>query len=248
MKKTIGILGGMGPEATAYLFELIIKNTKAVKDQEHIPVLIYSNPKIPPRTDAILEKGPSPLPLLVEGARILRQAGADFIVMPCVTAHYYCQDLVKQENILFLNLLDETLFYVKKNLPALTRIGLIASTGTLHSRLFHETFAKENIQVIGPSKEEQEQVMEAIFGNKGIKAGFTSGAAQESIQAIARKLIQRGAESVIAGCTEIPLVLKQEDLSVPLLDPLRIIALKSIEEAGYKILPKKSFNNSRKFR
>jgi len=235
MKKTIGILGGMGPEATALFFELIIKNTQAAKDQEHIPVIIYNNPKIPPRTDAILKKGSNPFPLLLEGARILRQAGADFIVMPCVTAHYYYPDLANQENIPFLNLLDETLSYVKNNLPALTRVGLIASTGTLLSKLFHDTFAKEDIEVINPSDAEQEQVMEAIFGKQGLKAGFASGPAQKIIQDISAKLIQKGAEAVIAGCTEIPLVLKPEDLSVPLIDPLKIMALKCIQEAGYKI-------------
>ena len=235
MKKTIGILGGMGPEATAYFFGLIINNTKAGKDQEHIPIIIYNNPKIPARTDAILEKGPSPLPLLLEGVRILRQAGADFVVMPCVTAHYYYNDLMKQEKIPFLNLLDESFFYVKKNMPSLTRVGLIASTGTLQSRLFHETFTKGGIEIIVPSEEEQEKVMEAIFGKQGIKAGFTSGPSQKIIQDAAAKLVQRGAEGVIAGCTEVPLVLKQEHLPVPLIDPLRIIALKSIEEAGYEI-------------
>ncbi len=235
MKKTIGILGGMGPEATAHFFELIIKNTKAEKDQEHIPIIIYNNPKIPPRTDAVFEKGPSPLPLLAEGARILSQAGADFIVIPCITAHYYYHDLVKEEKIPVFSLLDETLFHVRKNLSSLNRIGLIASTGTIHSRLFHDTFAKEGIQVLNPLEQEQEQVMEAIFGTQGIKAGFTSGPAKKIILDVARSLIQRGAEAVIAGCTEIPLVLKQEDLSIPLVDPLRIMALKSIEEAGYKI-------------
>lgn len=235
MKKTIGILGGMGPEATAHFFELIIKNTKAEKDQEHIPIIIYNNPKIPPRTDAILEKGPSPLPLLVEGTRILSQAGADFIVIPCITAHYYYHDLVKEEKIPVFSLLDETLSHVRKNISPLNRIGLIASTGTIHSRLFHDTFAKEGIQVLSPLEQEQEQVMEAIFGTQGIKAGFTSGPAKKIILDVARSLIQRGAEAVIAGCTEIPLVLKHEDLSIPLVDPLRIMALKSIEEAGYKI-------------
>lgn len=235
MKKTIGILGGMGPEATAHFFELIIKNTRAEKDQEHIPIIIYNNPKIPPRTDAVFEKGPSPLPLLAEGARILSQAGADFIVIPCITAHYYYHDLVKEEKIPVFSLLDETLFHVRKNLSSLNRIGLIASTGTIHSRLFHDTFAKEGIQVLNPLEQEQEQVMEAIFGTQGIKAGFTSGPAKKIILDVARSLIQRGAEAVIAGCTEIPLVLKQEDLSIPLVDPLQIMALKSIEEAGYKI-------------
>lgn len=235
MKKKIGILGGMGPEATSYFYELIFKNTKAKKDQEHIPVIIYSNPEIPPRTDAIFKKGPSPLPLLLEGVKILRQAGADFIVMPCITAHYYYPEIARQEKTPFLNLLDETLLSVQKNLPDLKKAGLIASSGTIKSKLFHKTFAKEGIQIIVPFEEEQEEVMEAIFGKKGLKAGFTSGWAKKIIQDMAAKLVQRGAEAVIAGCTEVPLVLKENDLQVPLIEPLRIMALTSIIKAGYEI-------------
>ena len=235
MKKTIGILGGMGPEATAYFFELIIKNTKAEKDQEHIPVIIYSNPEVPPRTDAVLEEGTSPLPYLLEGARILREAGADFIVMPCVTAHYFYNEIVAQEKISLLNLLDETLLYAQKKMPGLKKAGLISSTGTLKSRLFHDTFAKEGIEVIGPNDEEQKHVMEAIFGKEGIKAGYSSGRAKEIIQSAARTLIKRGAEAVIAGCTEVPLVLKEEDIEVPLIEPLQILAEVSIVKAGYEL-------------
>lgn len=235
MKKTIGILGGMGPEASSYLYELIIKNTRATKDQEHIKIVIYSNPKIPPRTDAILKKGPSPLPLLLEGVRKLRQAGADFIVMPCITAHFYYPEVVEKEKIIFLNLLEETLFFVKKNFPGLGKAGLIASTGTIKSQLFHKTFAKGSIQIIVPPEEEQKQVMEAIFGKEGIKAGFTSGRSKKTIHGIAHKLIKRGAKAIIAGCTEVPLVLKDKDLPVPFIEPLRIIALVSIKKAGYKI-------------
>ena len=235
MKKTIGILGGMGPEATAYFYELIITHTKASKDQEHIPVIIFSNPKIPPRTDALLKKGPSPLPLLREGVKTLRNAGADFIVMPCVTAHFYYPELVKQEKMLFLNLLDESLRYVKKNFPGLRKAGLIASTGTIESQLFHQKFAERSIQILVPLKKEQEQVMDAIFGKEGIKAGFSTGYPKKTIRAVASKLITRGAEAIIAGCTEIPLVLNDRDIKVPLIEPLRITALSCIKFAGYKV-------------
>jgi len=235
MKKTIGILGGMGPEATAYFFGLIIKNTKAEKDQEHIPIIIYSNPEVPARTDAILEKGESPLPHLLEGARVLRQAGADFIAMPCVTAHYFLDEIVAREKVSFLSLVDETVLYAQRKMPGLKKAGLISSTGTLKSRLFHDAFAKEEIEVFGPEDEEQERVMEAIFGKKGVKAGFTSGRPREIIQGIAKTLIKRGAEAIIAGCTEVPLVLKEEDIEVPLIEPLQILAEASILKAGYKL-------------
>lgn len=235
MKKTIGILGGMGPEATSYFFELIIKKTKAEKDQDHISVLIHSNPKIPPRTDAIFKEGASPLPLLLEGVRRLLKAGADFIVMPCITAHYFYPEIEAKENFPFLNLLDESLTWTQKNLPSLKKAGLISSSGTLKSRLFHDTFQKGGIEIIAPNDEEQQQVMEAIFGKKGIKAGFTIGEPKKIIVNIARRLIQRGAKAIIAGCTEIPLVLKENDIPVPLIEPLSIMAEVSILKAGYEL-------------
>ena len=238
MKKTIGILGGMGPEATAYFFELIIRKTKVEKDQDHIPVIIWSNPKIPPRTDAILKKGPSPLPYLVEGVRRLRQAGADFIVMPCVTAHYYYDEVVAQEKFPFLNIVDETLKWINKRLAGLKIIGLVASTGTLKSRLFHNAFQKEGMEVIGPDDKEQEKVMDAIFGKKGIKAGYTDGEPRKIIVNIARTLIERGAKAIIAGCTEVPLVLKAEDIPVPLIEPMTIMAEAAILKAGYELRKK----------
>lgn len=172
MKKTIGILGGMGPEANAYFYELIIKNTKARKDQEHIRTIIYANPEVPARTDAIMEGGESPLPYLVEGVRILKGMGADFIVMPCVTAHYWLPEILAQERVSFLSLLDEAILYGQRKIPGLKKAGLISSTGTLKSRLFHDAFEKKGVEVIAPNEEEQGLVMEAIFGEKGIKAGF----------------------------------------------------------------------------
>lgn len=172
MEKTIGILGGMGPEANAYFYELIIKNTKARKDQEHIRTIIYANPEVPARTDAIMEGGESPLPYLVEGVRILKGMGADFIVMPCVTAHYWLPEILAQERVSFLSLLDEAILYGQRKIPGLKKAGLISSTGTLKSRLFHDAFEKKGVEVIAPNEEEQGLVMEAIFGEKGIKAGF----------------------------------------------------------------------------
>ncbi|MGD9345877.1 MAG: amino acid racemase [Candidatus Aminicenantes bacterium] len=235
MKKTIGILGGMGPEATEYIFGLIIKNTKVEIDQNHIPLIIYSNPKVPPRTDAILGTGPSPTPYLVEGIKVLKQAGADFMIMPCVTAHFFIADALSEVPIPFISLLDESLTWAQDHIPALKKVGLVSSTGTLISGLFHETYKNAGIEVFGPADEEQKLVMDAIFGKKGIKAGFTSGYAKETIVNAARILAGRGAEAIVAGCTEVPLVLKEEDIPVPFIEPMKIVALASIREAGYEI-------------
>jgi len=233
-KKTIGILGGMGPEATSYFFKLIISRTKAQKDQDHIPTIIYSNPQIPPRTEAILKKGPSPAPFLKEGLKRLLKAGADFIVIPCITAHYFLPEITANNKYPLLNLLEESIAWTKKNLPHLKIAGLISSSGTLKSKLFHQAFQKERIEVIEPAAPEQQQVMEAIFGKKGIKAGFTSGSRRNIID-VCQKLIKRGAEAIIAGCTEVPLVLKEKDISVPLIEPMRIAAEASIIKAGYQL-------------
>jgi len=235
MKKTIGILGGMGPEATAYFFELLLKKTAAACDQEHIPILIWNNPKIPPRTDAILHKGGSPLPLLLKGIRILEEGGAGLIVMPCITAHYYAPKLEARAKVPFVNLLDESLGYAQKYFPGIKRAGLIASSGTVASRLVDKTFEKAGIEVISPGPAEQKRIQNAIFGKKGIKAGHTTGPAKETIIAMARFLTGRGAEAIIAGCTEIPLVLEPKDISVPLIEPMKIGASTCIQMAGYKI-------------
>jgi aspartate racemase len=241
MRKTIGILGGMGPEATAHFFSLIIKHTAAAKDQDHVPVLIYNLPQIPERTPAILGKGPSPVPLLRKGARTLARAGADFIVIPCISAHAFLPDIRRVSPVPVLSLLDEALAGAKKKKPGLKRAGLLASTGTIQSGLFAKTFAKAGIEIITPTDKEQAKVMEAVFGKRGVKAGFTTGHPRKLVLDVARRLIKRGAGAIIAGCTEIPLVLRDEDVPVPLIEPMRIAARASIVKAGQKLNPRRSY-------
>ena len=237
MRKTIGILGGMGPEATAHFLSLIIRHTAAAKDQDHVPLLIYSLPQIPERTPAILGKGPSPVPLLRKGVRTLARAGADFIVIPCVSAHAFLPEVERTSPVPILNLVEEALVWAKKVAPGLKRAGLLASTGTVRSGLFAKTFAKAGIEIIAPAEKEQAKVMEAVFGKDGVKAGFTEGRPRKLVQDAARRLIKRGAEAIIAGCTEIPLVLKDEDIPVPLIEPMRAAAQASILKAGARLRP-----------
>jgi aspartate racemase len=235
MRKTIGILGGMGPEATACFFSLIIRHTDAAKDQEHLPVLIYNLPQIPERTPAILGRGPSPVPLLRKGARKLAGAGADFIVIPCLSAHAFLADVRRTSPVLVLSLVEESLAAVQKMRPAPKRAGLLASTGTVRSGLFARAFGKAGIEIIVPKEKEQAQVMEAVFGKDGVKAGFTAGRPRKLVRRIALRLVKRGAEAIIAGCTEIPLVLEDKDIPVPLIEPMRIAARASIVKAGGRL-------------
>ncbi len=235
MKKTIGILGGMGPEATAYMYSLIIKNTKAERDQDHPRIIINSNPEIPARTDAILGQGPSPVPFLVEGMLRLKDAGVDFVIMPCVTAHYFMTEVLAQVDIPFISLVDEAVEWAKEHIPGLKKVGLIASTGTIVSKLFQNKYGQAEIDVIVPEDKDQLIVMDAIFSAQGIKAGFTSGSSKEHIIRAAGELISKGAQAIVAGCTEIPLVLKDKDISVPLIEPMAILAQKTVVEAGCQV-------------
>ena len=125
--------------------------------------------------------------------------------------------------------------WAKKNIPNIRKAGILASTGTIASRLFHDQFLSGGIEVFHPKEKEQEKVMNAIFGDHGIKAGHSSGYSRDTIMDMANILINRGAEAIIAGCTEIPLALKAKDIPVPLIEPMEITAMAGIIEAGYNL-------------
>ena len=233
--KTIGILGGMGPEATLYFFSLIVKNTAAAKDQDHIHVLVWNDPTIPPRTDAILGSGPIPLPKLLAVVKTLERGGASLIVIPCLTAHYFASRIKLRARVPFVDLIEESAAWAVKAVPGLGSAALLASTGTVRSGLFHQAFKRQKVEVLTPDEADQKRVMEAIFGSRGVKAGTTSGAPRRTILSVAQKLVRRGAQAVIAGCTEVPLVLRAADLSVPYVEPMRIGARVCISRAGYPL-------------
>ncbi|MGQ9647059.1 MAG: aspartate/glutamate racemase family protein [Thermodesulfobacteriota bacterium] len=241
-EKVIGILGGMGPEATIDLFMKIVKGTKVRKDQDHLRILIDNNPKIPDRTRAIQKRGPSPLPYLIRSAKVLEKAGADFIVIPCVTAHYYYESLRRRIKIPILHLVEETVKYTLTQLKGVRKIGLIATTGTVHTGLFQRAFCETGIVLVLPTPDIQKKwIMEAIYGEKGIKAVGPSEDSRRLLIKASQKLMDHGAQAVIAGCTEVPLVLKEGDLSIPIIDPVSILAEAAIKRA----LGKKGFRSLR---
>jgi aspartate racemase len=231
-EKVIGILGGMGPEATIDLFTKIVKGTPARKDQEHLRILIDNNPKIPDRTKAIEGKGPSPVADLTRSARILQAAGADLLLIPCVTVHHFFGPLQRRIKIPILNIVEETVRYTRRRMKGIRTIGLIATTGTVRIGLFQKGFSEASIQVVLPAPETQrKRVMEAIYGRRGIKAAGPSTFSKNLVLRAAEELIEHGAEAVLAGCTEIPLVLREGDLPVPVIDPISILAGAAIRRA-----------------
>jgi aspartate racemase len=233
--KTVGVLGGMGPEATAHFFTLIVRNTKAARDQEHVPVILVSLPGIPDRTRAILRRGPSPLPSLVRGLEALSRAGADFAVMPCVSAHHFYAGLAARSPIPIVHLLEETAAEIRKRFPRIRSVGLLATTGTVRTRLVSDAFRPAGIEVLVPDGPGQKRVMNAIYGRRGIKAGAAARGPRQALLSVAAELIRRGAQAIVAGCTEVPLAIGPKDLSVPFIDPMISAARACIQKAGGRV-------------
>ena len=136
--KVIGIIGGMGPEATASLFTRIIKCTKVEKDQDHYRVVIDSNPKIPDRTAAILGRGQSPVPAIVATGKNLEKIGADLLLLPCITSHYFIQEIQNHLSVPVINAIEELYKYIVNKDPNASKIGVLATSGTIKSGLFNK--------------------------------------------------------------------------------------------------------------
>jgi len=227
--RKIGIIGGMGPEATAALYLKIIKNTKVTKDQEHYRVIIDSNVKIPDRTKAILYDGEDPMPALIETAKNLEKLAVDIACISCITAHYFYETIQKSVDYKIINIIDELVKYIKINYPGIKKIGILSTTGTIKTKLFDQYL--KDYSLIYPTEEIQEKnVMEAVYGEKGIKTGKNFDYAQKLLIESSELLIENGAEIIIAGCTEIGLVLSKKILDVEILDLLEIAANTLIQD------------------
>ena len=231
-EKIIGILGGMGPEATLNCFAKIIANTPAEKDQDHIRVIIDNNPKIPDRTSAILGKGESPVEALVQSSQALKNAGADFIIIPCVTVHYFYDQFAPRSPLPIISILDVVAEAIKSEHPDMKKIGLMATNGTVQTGIFQKRLARENIETMVCDADHQDRVMQAIYALKSSPTPETRRQITATFQAAAQSLVQKGAQGIVAGCTEIPLALSQEHLDVPYFDALNLLARAAIRQAG----------------
>lgn len=215
----VGILGGMGPRATVDLFQKLVEATPAKGDQDHLPVLIYSVPQIPDRTEAILHGGPSPLEALRHGISTLYNAGASVIVIACNTAHYWFEELQRGTPVPLLHIADAVLAELKAIAPARAKVGILATSGTIGAKLYHHALCHAGYPCVALSVEEQKGV---DLGIALVKAGLTREAEGHFRTAIAA-LVARGAGVVVLACTEIPVALGEEP-SVPTIDATAALA------------------------
>jgi aspartate racemase len=221
-RKVVGILGGMGPAATADFYLKLIQATPATIDQEHLQVLIWSDPTIPDRTEALLTHGEDPTPALIAGAKMLRQSGAGMLAVPCNTAHAFLAEVQTEVDIPIIHMIEETANYVHQLKPAIHRVGLLSTTGTLKAGLYQAWLVRKGIQVLSPGPDSQEQLVMASI--RGIKGGNSGPSVKSQLATAARELVNAGAEAIIGGCTEVPVLLGPEDITVPFVDPARILA------------------------
>ena len=209
MKKIIGILGGMGPAATADMFQKFIQLTPASCDQEHIPLLISSIPDIPDRSTALLKGGPSPLPAMQDYVNRLISAGAKCIVIACNTAHYWHKDLQASSSVPILSMIETTADAALQS--GLKKIGILATNATLATGLYKQEIENRGLVYIEPSPEDQTLVMESIYT---LKAG-NFDKAHEMMVKQKDNLFTQGAEAIILGCTEVPIILSKEASAEP---------------------------------
>ena len=235
MTKVIGILGGMGPEATLDCFGKIIKNTPAKSDRDHIRVVMDSNPGIPDRIAAILGEGESPVSALIAGCRGLEKTGADFIIIPCVTVHFFLPQIQAQSPLPILSIFDAVAEAIQADFPAAKTVGLLGTVATVESGLIQKRLAQEKIHTLVPDSAQQSKIVDAIKDIKDTRPSRTKSEITNALIEAARSLIDKepdGADAIIAGCTEIPLALAQEHLPVPYFDSLTILARAAIRFAG----------------
>ncbi len=226
-EKTVGILGGMGPEATVDLMQRIIRLTPALDDVDHIRCIVDNNPKVPSRIKAIIEGGgEDPGPCMADMGRRLEAWGADFLVIACNTAHYYYDAVQQAVGIPVINLIDLVADHVKTHSPDHHNIGILASPAVAITGLYSARLGTLGATDIWPDAAHQSRLLNVI---KEIKKGNTGQQVRGDYQRVCENLLQRGATIAIVACTELSAL--GGALPIKSLDAAEILALEIVRVA-----------------
>ena len=230
--RLVGVIGGMGPDATVDFMARVMRHTPADSDQQHVRMLVDHNPRIPSRQLAMAGKGDDPGPVLASMAARLEAAGARFIVMPCNLAHAWQQPIVEATTIPFVSIVEETVAAALRSGDG-EAIGLMTTPGCFRAGIYQRALAAET--VISQNQAELAETMRLV---ECIKAGDKSPAVADALRQQAQHLVTRGATSIIAACTEFPLVLDQSMFDVPFVSSTDVLAIKTVRLAlGHEPLP-----------
>lgn len=216
---TAGVIGGMGPYATLAFFQCILEHTPAEKDWEHLHIIIDNNPKIPSRTRAFLFDEADPVPMMVESAERLRTAGADFVVVPCNSAHHFLKRVRQQTDTPFVDMIDVTSRAVLAS--GVRVVGVLGGEVTVKSGLYEAELNPHGVAVLQVSDEEQRLVRDVIEDAKQNKVGERT---YQTMQGLIDGLVRRGAGAVILGCTEFPLVMGGVSPECTVIDSMDVLA------------------------
>jgi len=237
--KTVGVLGGMGPDATVDFMASVIALTPANKDQDHIRMIVDHNPQVPDRQAALRGDRSAVVGTLIGMALRLESAGADFLVMPCNTAHAFLGDVIPAIHVPFLHIIDETVGEVASQHPDSKKIGVMATTACIDTGIYQSALQAKGRSSLMPSGNQQPELMELIFR---IKRGDKGTGVRKSMRQIAMLLESAGAELIVAACTEIPLVMGAADFDIPFVSSTEVLARRTIalaiEEPG--LMPDRS--------
>lgn len=235
-EKILGVLGGVGPLATVYFMDMLVKMTDADCDQGHIPVLCFNHATIPDRTAYILDSSnPNPLPVMVNDAKLLEKAGASYIVIPCNTAHYFYEQLQNNITVPIINIIKETVKYITDTNPEAKKIGILATEGTIAAMSYQKACSEYGISYATPNKDDLKSLMNIIYNQ--VKAG--KQADFEEFMRIIGVMKHDGCDAVILGCTELSIIHRDFKMNRPdVVDSLEVLAKKSIEMCGKKAIEK----------
>jgi aspartate racemase len=227
MMMRLGVIGGLGPMATAYYLELMIRMTDAARDQEHPEIIIMNIPSIPDRTAYILGRSQEdPLPPMVQLGKQLKELGASVLATPCITAHYFHEPLQEGAGLPLIHGIRctaQTLFDA-----GVRKVGLMATDGTVQSGIFQRQVEQLGMELILPGEAGQKGVMTLIYDQ--VKAGIAPDMAL--FASIRDELRGKGAQAVVLGCTELSLLKKEQDLGCGILDALEVLAKESVLACG----------------
>ncbi|MDP1668412.1 aspartate/glutamate racemase family protein [Phaeovulum sp.] len=222
----VGVLGGVGPAATVDFLRKFVDATGAERDQDHIKLIVEQNPQIPDRTENLTGRGPDPTLALYSTCKKLERGGAQLIAIPCNTAHAYVDRIQRHLDIPIINILTETARHIAALAPRVERVAILATDGTIASGLYQGALEAEGLTPLTPDPEAQGAVMEAVYGKAGVKAGFVSGTCSQNLVFAIERVARAGAQVVILGCTELPLIELPERLgeATRLIDPTVVLA------------------------
>lgn len=230
-KQTLGIIGGVGPLATMFIGEMIVRRTKATMDQEHVHTIIDNDTNIPDRTAYILDKTKeNPVPVLIEDAKKLASVGADIIAIPCNTAHTFYDELAEGSPVPVLHMIRETA--KRAHDLGAKRVGILATTGTLTSRMYQNALQEFGITPVVPDAGMREKVMSIIYDY--VKAG--KDVTKEDWQPIEDAMLELGCDRIILGCTELSIVNRDLKLSKKYIDSLIVLAECAVLTCGYELV------------